>query len=152
MVGHPVQECLPVNVLGKIGIFALYLLAYIPISNSTHCNFKLHPLYPHPLYPQHFFVLAISRMARRSFTLPLLKLTKRPAFSASVKENLHQGVRDVRGVQTQPEPCQENQASFSEFPASADQESETDQCGELKSVRVHFAPGSNGRSFPLEYS
>ena len=22
----------------------------------------------------------------------------------------------------------------------------------LKSVRVHFAPGSNGRSFPLEYS
>ena len=23
---------------------------------------------------------------------------------------------------------------------------------ELKSVRVHFAPGSNGRSFPLEYS
>ena len=24
--------------------------------------------------------------------------------------------------------------------------------GILKSVRVHFAPGSNGRSFPLEYS
>ena len=23
---------------------------------------------------------------------------------------------------------------------------------QLKSVHVHFAPGSNGRSFPLEYS
>ena len=39
-------------------------------------------------------------------------------------------------MQPQPEPCQENQASFSEFPASADQESETDQCGELSMYEI----------------
>lgn len=67
-------------------------------------------------------------MARRSFSLPPLKLTRRPAFSASVKENLHQGVRDVL---TLPGQSQENIASLSEFPASVCHETETHHCNEL---------------------
>ena len=39
-------------------------------------------------------------------------------------------------MQNQPEPCQENQVSFSEFPASADQESETHHCGELSLYEI----------------
>ena len=35
------------------------------------------------------------RMAGRSFTLPPLKLTRRPAYGTPKRENLHQGVRVV---------------------------------------------------------
>ena len=93
-------------------------------------QFQTPPIVPAPIVPATIFVSAISRMARRSFTLPPLKLTKRPPFSASVR---YQG---VRGVQTQLEPCQENLASYSEFPVSADQDSETDHCGELTMYEI----------------
>ena len=54
-------------------------------------------------------------MASRSFTLPPLKLTKRPTISVTEKKTLHHGVANVC-VQTPPEPACFSEVDSSELP------------------------------------
>ena len=56
-------------------------------------------------------------MAGRSFTLPQLKLTRRPAFSKPIRENLHQGARDI---QPSLDLCHSGGVTSSEFPSDVD--------------------------------
>ena len=47
----------------------------------------------HWFFKIRFSRFVLLRMAGRSFTLPPLKLTRRPAYGTPKRENLHQGVK-----------------------------------------------------------